>query len=323
MNADGPYSPVKVHLTFREQLDLLKSRGMSVACDAAAIAALERFGYYRLAGYWHPFREPVGPDSPKRRDTFLPGASLELAEQLCEFDRKLRLSTLDAIERVEISIRVQIAYLLGKRQRYAHRIGDYLNSDFCNRVVSGAGGTAFSMWQEKMDQAAQRSKEDFVLHHRQKYGGQMPIWVAIEVWEFGQLSKFFSGMQFKDQRFVARHYGLPDGQFLVSWLRSLNFLRNVAAHHARLWNRNVVYRPLFPETRFLHQNLQHLVGDDRAQTRPYALLCILRYLLRIVAPHIEWHQELRSLMRTFPSTPLVNVRHGGFPHGWEDQPLWN
>jgi hypothetical protein len=39
-----------------DQLGLLKSRGMAISEPIRAKKALERFGYYRLSGYWYPFK---------------------------------------------------------------------------------------------------------------------------------------------------------------------------------------------------------------------------------------------------------------------------
>jgi abortive infection bacteriophage resistance protein len=68
----------------------------------------------------------------------------------------------------------------------------------------------------------------------------LPIWVSVELWEFGMLSTFYQGMSVVDKSVIAMKYGVPDWQVMQSWLRSLNFVRNVAAHHSRLWNKNLV-----------------------------------------------------------------------------------
>ena len=102
----------KPWLSYREQLDKLKNRGLAVTDESKALEYLERIGYYRLSGYWHPFRErselfcPVGAGIPKGKKTkptstvldgFKPGASFEAAVRLYVFDKKLRLLALDAL----------------------------------------------------------------------------------------------------------------------------------------------------------------------------------------------------------------------------------
>jgi abortive infection bacteriophage resistance protein len=84
-------------------------------------------------------------------------------------------------------------------------------------------------------------KEPFVSHYLESYQ-KLPIWVAIEIWDFGALSKLFSGLKQVDKDFIAAKYGVFSGDDFAGWLRGLNFVRNVCAHHSRLWNINMLER---------------------------------------------------------------------------------
>jgi len=314
MQADGPYTPIKIHLSFREQVLLLQSRGMSIADPAAAEDVLRRVGYYRLAGYWHPLRLAGG-------DQFIPGSTFELVYELCEFDRRLRLLVLNAVERVEVAVRVDVAYLLGKKHRLAHALPTLLDARFCSERDHKTNQTGHESWTRKLQEAISKSKEDFVTHHTAKYGGRMPIWVVTELWDFGLLSRFFSGMQYKDQNHIAVRYAAGDGSIFRSWLRAINYIRNVAAHHSRLWNRNIVDRPRFPRGD-RHHLLNHLISDSHAQTRVYGLLCILQYMVRTISPADEWRRDVSELAAKFPHSALVDLRQAGFPRDWHGQRLW-
>lgn len=96
--------------TLEEQADLLLSRGMK-GDRAAMIARLAVVNYYRLSGYWHPFRNPGA-------DTFRPNTTFDSVWQRYAFDRRLRLLVMDAIERIEVAVRTRLAYCL------AHQSGD-------------------------------------------------------------------------------------------------------------------------------------------------------------------------------------------------------
>ena len=72
------------------------------------------------------------------------------------------------------------------------------------------------------------------------------VWVVCEIWDFGTMSTLIAGMTETDQDAIASKYGISNGRILASWLRSLNYLRNVCAHHSRLWNRNIVDQPKLP-----------------------------------------------------------------------------
>jgi abortive infection bacteriophage resistance protein len=317
---EGPYTPLKVHLTFEQQLALLKERGLEIESDTRCKAALQRLGYYRLVGYWYPLRKPRTDGVLGRLDKFQQGASFDAIERLYEFDKQLRLLVLDAIERIEVAVRVDVAYLLGKRHRFAHERPECLDANFTGQS-KGKGRTRFTVWSEKLALSVANARDDFVAHHRHKYGGRMPIWVVIEVWDFGLLSKLFSGLQFKDQRKIAQRYGLPDGQYLASWLRALNFSRNVAAHHSRLWNRNVPEVPKIPP-QSTHPILHHLHENPQRLRRVYGVLCLMRYLLRTIAPECDWHERLKMLSGTFPTNELLALEAAGFPLDWEKAQLW-
>ncbi|WP_407947552.1 Abi family protein [Paraburkholderia polaris] len=146
-----------------------------------------------------------------------------MAVDFYDFDRALRLLVLDAIERIEVAVRVDVAHLLGRRHRLAHECAVLLDARFQHA----------ERLKRYNDGVQKKAKEDFVAHHIQRYAGRMPIWVATETWDFGLLSKFYAGMKYGDQGRIAQCYGV-DGPTLESRLRALNFVRNVSAHHSRL-----------------------------------------------------------------------------------------
>ncbi|RKP46172.1 Abi family protein [Pararobbsia silviterrae] len=314
------FSPLKPHLSYADQLDLLRARNLTIGDERAALDTLQRLGYYRLVGYWFPLRRPDPANAMARLDEFEDGATFELAVDLYNFDRTLRLLVLDAIERIEVAIRVDVAYLLGKRHRLAHECASLLDSRFTSPRENGRPSGHSDWMRRYQDGVRKKTKDEFVAHHLSKYGGKMPIWVATETWDFGLLSKFFAGMKYGDRNKIAQRYEL-DGQTLESWLRALNFVRNAAAHHARLWNRNNPDGPRLP-TMQRHHHLHHLRGDDFARRRVYGSLCVTRYLLKCVDSQSQWIQRLKSLADTFPISDLVSLRNGGFPPAWQDLALW-
>jgi abortive infection bacteriophage resistance protein len=316
------YSTIKFHLSVAEQIKLLKGRGMTMLDDASAAGIMQRIGYYRLSGYFYPLRKTHPRGTPGRQDDFQSGTSIELIANLYEFDRQLRLLVLDAVERVEVAIRFDISHRLGQRHRIAHEAESQLDTKFCTVRDPYSGKTGYEIWCERLAVVLKKArKEDFVKHHSENYGGKMPIWVVTEVWDFGLLSKFFAGMRYKDQLQIARRYGLPDAKYLISWLRAINFARNVSAHHSRLWNRNFADRPTFPPAQ-PHHNFHHLVSDNHAQTRIYGSLCILKTMLSAVAPNNDWTERLKILCKSFPGSTLISLKSAGFPEDWEDKAIW-
>lgn len=145
--------------------------------------------------------------------------------------------------------------------------------------------------------------------------------MAVELLEFGALSRFIAGMKLADQEVLASRYQLPRGDLLVSWLRTLTFLRNVSAHHGRLWNRPLVDQPKPPTPGEIVQ-LDHLAADRFAQERLYAAIAITRFILKCMNPTTSWADRLKEHIATFPRTCAITFAASGFPDGWESLGLW-
>lgn len=318
----------KPYLTYQQQLELLKSRGLEVTDDAAAISCLSRIGYYRLSAYWYSFRKTSLTQDPiskkitvNREDDFHPCSSFQQALELYVFDKRLRLLVLDAVERIEVAIRSDIAYQLGSKDPFAHTNPALLHGNFAKKVDPLSGKTRHQEWLDKYNTVLSRSKEDFVRHYKKKYGLPLPIWVSVELWEFGMLSMFYQGLAVADKSAIATKYGVPDWQVMESWLRSLNFVRNVAAHHSRLWNKNLVDQPKLPALGGILE-FDPLIGKPDVTSRPYIILCILIYFMRRVSPNSSWPKRLRDLLDAFPAVPNLAVADMGFPSDWETHAFW-
>jgi abortive infection bacteriophage resistance protein len=308
----------KPYLKPADQLALLKSRGLRVSDDERATAYLERIGYYRLSGYWYPFRAKLGT---LVGDNFRPGTEFRHVVELYVFDKKLRLLMLDAIERVEIALRTSIALLLGTYDPWAHRDQQLLDGKFAKRT-GASGQTPHQDWLDKLDQSFVRSNEAFAKHFRTKYPqDHAPIWIATELWDFGMLSHFYAGMRHADRLSLAKQYGVPDAGIFETWLRSINLVRNTCAHHSRLWNKPLVSQPRFAQPGVLTL-LDHLAHDTNGQTRLYGAAAVIRFLLLKINPATKWPERLKSLVATLPAAPSLAISQAGFPAKWDELPLW-
>jgi abortive infection bacteriophage resistance protein len=310
--------------SFEEQLNILESRGMVIGDRQQALAYLERIGYYRLSAYWYPFRQFLliqdtltQKISSKVENNFHEGTHFLDAVNLYLFDKQLRLQVTDALERIEVAIRVDIAYLLGERDTFAHQNQNEFHPKFSNRKISGK--PRFKVWQDKSAGLVNRSKEDFVSHYRTSHGPDLPIWVAIETWDFGAMSQLFAMMKVPDQQKIARKYGVDDFKVFASWLRSLNYLRNLTAHHSRLWNRNIIDQPKMPKAGDIDW-CDGFIGKKDLIARPFLLIAILRHLIRTICPNTSWHLRLRQHLEAFPETYSASkrsIQDMGAPKDWE------
>lgn len=313
-----PYS--KPWLSYNDQLTLLESRGLLITDRPAALEYLERIGYYRLSGYWYAFRERSGelvlldngkkPKNPKSStmalEHFKAGATFKNAVDLYVFDKRLRLLVMDALERIEVALRVDTSHALGKLDPFAYLKPELLFADFCHKLDSRNGVTDHHSWLSKHAQLISRSKEEFVKHNKAKYGLPLPIWVACEVWDFGTLSTLFSGMREQEQDGISALYGRSNGRVFASWLRSLNYLRNVCAHHSRLWNRNIIDQPKLPDTAEVAW-VADFTNNNHAIARCFLLLKICQHLLLVINPSSTWPAKMREQLVDFPDLAHIGL----------------
>lgn len=246
----------KPHLTYADQLALLKSRGLQCTDDDRALRVLRAAGYYRLSAYVYPFRELLPDVAPRtspyhyRSDDIRPGTTFEHIEALWRFDRSLRMACLDGLETVKVGTRTQIAYILGARHTFGHLERTALDEAACRELVPSGSGRdeAFEVWCHKYEELRRYAlAEDFVRHNAAKYDGQLPIWIAVEFLDFGAIVRLFKLLRADDQNTIARGLGIRNGKLLACLLLPLNYVRNSAAHHSRLWNRTLTLKaPNFP-----------------------------------------------------------------------------
>lgn len=296
----------KPAMTFAQQIDHLSAEGMVFPDADRAEHWLRHVSYYRLSAYWLPFERPKGHTGPR----FAAGTSFDTIIALYEFDRRLRLLVLDAIERVEVALRGSWAYAL------AHNGGPhgYLSASlYDDRRI-------FHDNLARLAREVGTSPETYIDHYRRSYDdpAMPPVWMVAEMMSFGQLSRWYSSLASRSLRNeIAKPLGLPEA-VLVPLLKHLSTVRNSCAHHARLWNRGFLIRMKLPmKPASLVATLQPLAGSGPALL--YNTLVLVRYLLAHVDPSSSWRQELTALLATHPTNDLAAM---GFPTGWATRPLW-
>ena len=303
----------KPHLTLAQQVTFLTSRGMQVDDPAEGARWLGMIGYYRLSGYWYPFRR-IDDDTQRRGNQFLDGTTLAQVVELYTFDRALKLLVLDALERIEIAMRCKVGYTLGLRGSYAHLDPDNLDGKFTQTPPAPppdsdepAELSRYDEWLLKVTEYQDHSKEDFVVHFRQNYDGRLPVWVVTEILDFGGLSVLYEGLQHADRNVIARELNVVDaqggnGKALANWMQVLNHVRNVSAHHSRLWNRNF---PIQLAPRHLRKipSLAYLGEPDAQLNRLFAPLVVIAFLLGQLDIDPAWSTQVTALItNTLPST---------------------
>jgi abortive infection bacteriophage resistance protein len=164
----------KPFLTFDQQLDLVEARGLNVQDRDLAIANLRRLGYYRLSGYWYPFRQRrlghiEGTDVPE--DHFVSGIWFEDIVAICDFDRDLRNIILSATEPFELALRVAVAQQVGVSSPFSYLDKNYWGDAADHVTYPETGRTDLELFVERQQELIDRSTEAFAKHFRAKYEG--------------------------------------------------------------------------------------------------------------------------------------------------------
>lgn len=249
------------------------------------------------------------------------------ARELINFDRSLRMLVLEGIERIEIFLRMQIGYTLGRESPFAHLDPHQFVSSFTEpRIDPDTGAPEPSRHEALIIRTHDRqsgSDESFVAHFRQKYDGQMPIWALTEIMEFGHLNRMYAGLKNSLATEIAATYGAPSKRIMSSWIASLNYVRNVSAHHARLFNRKIVSAPKRPSKGQVPL-LDHLKDEESSKQvfGLYNVLAVMAYLLRSIDPECGWARRVGGLLETFPESDVLTSACLDVPADWSTLQLW-
>jgi abortive infection bacteriophage resistance protein len=83
-------------------------------------------------------------------------------------------------------------------------------------------------------------------------------------------------------------------------MHCISYVRNLCAHHARLWNRKFTIQPMMANA---------YRSDLSDNSRFYAQAFVIHVLLRIIAPGTDWWTRLMALVQ---KSRFVDVRAMGF-----------
>jgi abortive infection bacteriophage resistance protein len=280
--------------TYAEQL--------AIPDEARALHCLEHHNYYRLSAFRFPYTVTGDPDQ------FLPGTTFDNLWNLYHFDRGLRQLVAEALKRVEISVRARFAYVLA----HAHGPQAYEHAPVFHHPQRHTDALC------RLDEELARSREDFVAHYRQRYNmPRPPIWAACEVMSFGLLSRFYENIRRdRDKKQIASAYSLSIHN-LKSLLEHCAYIRNLCAHHSRLWNRRFTITVQLPQSTPAAVIPSLHPTEDR---RIYNTLVLLLYMVKLIEPHATWPARLKHHLLTLD--PRL-IPHMGFPADWQQRPIWN
>ncbi len=250
-----------------------------------------------FSAYWYIYRiNNNGKD-------IQPGITIDHILDLYEFDRNLRLLVLDAIERIEIALRTDIAYYHSK---------DYGPFGYINSISCSKDTDLIDRLRQCRDNV-NNSHSDFYRHYRGKYQNQdFPIWMLVETISFDLLVRVYKILPKQMKFAIANKYGLPARTY-SSWMSTLKSVRNTCAHHGRLWNTKLSTRPQMPG------NMSTWQSNIQDSDSIFMLLTVCKYFLDFIDPNNTWRQKAIDLISVRPNDQLQQM---GVPQNWANSPMW-
>ncbi|WP_017177660.1 Abi family protein [Actinomyces timonensis] len=294
---------MKLLLTYEQQTDLLRQRGLRVEDEPACVEFLSQVGYYRLSGYFRYWqKDPAYGDN-----TFVDGADFGVIRDLYLAEERLAVECMRSLRQVEVMLRVRFSHAYAK------------NVAVQGGLSSGMGLTAptsetHTPAQEYVRRDLDQSKEAFIGRSRMEAGkgaftdnryADLYAWAAVEVLSVGTLSRCIAAS--RDSGVLgelAQALGIEQATF-ASKVKSLVYLRNRIAHHAKIWNHSVIDAPGLGRARGRIKK-RHGGFDDRSI---YGVLAVLDQLLLKSGLHEGWLDEVVDPL--LAENPLLDrgIRH--------------
>lgn len=277
---------VKPFLSYDDQLDLLESRGLTINDREYALSVLKCVNYYRFSGYSLTLRH---------NDVFYPGVKFDNVFELYLFDEQFRGIIMKYCGIVEISFRSYLSYY--HSEKYTP-LG-YLSSENFEDVFR------YSSFIIELDKDIRRSDDYFIQHHKTSLNNVFPFWVAIEVTSFGLLSKLYKNMKLEDRNSIAKKHIGFGRKYVENWLQCCTYVRNIAAHGGRFYNRQLKASPV-------RINEKRYPKIDN--TSPFAFIIAIYNLL---PSDLHKQKLIKELGMCYEDYTYALPKHLGFPDDWE------
>ncbi len=274
-------------------IDLLESRGLEVLDKGKMAGYLKNISYYHLSSYFKFFQKSV--------DVFDDGVTFDQVLNIYEFDKKLRLIVLDVTERIEKSLKSRMIGEISLKENNSHwhsSVDSYISKDLFDKYV-------FDCLEK-----AKSSKDIDFKNYYCKYNSPEypPAWIFFESLSFGEVVTFYRNLNAENRKMVSKTFGL-NHIYLTSWMFGLSVIRNVSAHHARLWDKRMFARILLD-----HNEYKHLFNQEKP-VNVYNYFLVAHILMQRINPTSTWLGRLEGIINEHE----IDVAHMGFPENWQDR----
>ena len=285
--------------TVEQQLEILRSRGLSITNDAKAKDFLLHNNYYRVSGYSLTLR---------KNDVFSKSATFQNIIDIYQFDHELRHIILEYMEIIEVRMKSVYAYEFTK----VHGPVGYLDdTHFTNNAKH----------KEIMDKANQQKTqrlphEAYLKHFVNDLGQAIPLWAYVDLLTISDISFLYSISEQRIKREVANTFGLTMSkgpEILGQYMHSMTIIRNLCAHGSRIYNR------LFEQKPSLNAKEKALLIVDKNNNLDNAHFYGFVLVMKRLLPADIFSEMKNSIISLTKKYPFVRMDYYGFRSDWKEK----
>ena len=291
--------PDKDFKTIKEQLEILRSRGLTIDDETAAGDFLLRNNYYRVSGYSLTLR---------KNDIFFKSAVFQNIMDIYNFDHEFRHILLQYLEVIEVQVKSVYAYEFTK----VHGPVGYLDASFFTNRARHE-----EIIKKADQQKSQRlPHEAYLKHFVNDLQQDIPLWAYVDLLTISDISFLYAISEQPVKDAVARTFGLSMGKgasILGSYMHSMTIIRNLCAHGSRIYNRLFEQKPSLnkAEKALLMKNS----SGELDNAHFYGFLLIMRRIL----PETEFNGLKGSIIALTEKYPFVRMDYYGFRSDWQQK----
>jgi abortive infection bacteriophage resistance protein len=292
----------KLPRSSEECITILEERGLIIENRERAIKYLNNVGYFRLTGYMFHLQCNDGTHNFNKDTKF------DDIINLYQFDKKLKAVISEYLERIEICLRAKLT------DKYSQEYGFFW---YINRDIY-VDFDIYNIINAEITDAFNDPKEQFLRAFKRKYTSETnpPSNMALEILSLGKLARLYKGLKNeKGKTEIANEFNLPSST-LTSWIVYLANVRNICAHHSRLWNKKVTAdRPVLPNRekyKFKGENF------DDTNTTLYGIISIANRLLSSFNSPNSFIEKIEMLI----DENSIDATLMGFPTNWKETANW-
>ncbi len=289
----------KIFKTIDEQLDILRSRGLTINNVEKAKQFLLRNNYYRVSGYSLTLR---------KNDIFSKSATFQNIVDIYNFDHELRHIILQSLELIEVQMKSVYAYEFTKAYGPIAHLDDlyFTNKEKHREIIEKAN-------QQKKQRLPH---EAYLKHFVNDLHQDIPLWAYVDLLTISDISFLYSISKSEIKESIAHTFNLnmkKGPQILGHYMHSMTIIRNLCAHGSRLYNR------LFEQKPSLNKNEKELLRKEKDGTIDNAHFYGFIFIMKRLLPSENFFEMKESIIKLTQKYPFVRMDYYGFRNDWKEQ----